>query len=277
MKLSKLSILSLSVLSAIYSIQVYAESDIPSISVEGTELSDVSGEEVKSADLADALTKKVPSISLIRRSGIANDIILRGQNRDNINILIDDTKIYGACPNRMDPPTSHILTNNIESIDIIEGPYDVQNFGTLSGAVKIKTKQPEEELHGEVSVNFGSWNYQKTAMTLSGGNEKVRGLVSVSDESSGQYRDGDGNDFAEQIEAISPPVPAGVKYKDQYRNIDAYEKKTFMGKLYFDLIENHEAMVSYTANRSDDVLYPSSSMDAMYDDSNIVNMEQSAR
>ncbi len=173
----------------------------------------------------------------------------------------------------MDPPTSHILTNNIESIDIIEGPYDVQNFGTLSGAVKIKTKQPEEELHGEVSVNFGSWNYQKTAMTLSGGNEKVRGLVSVSDESSGQYRDGDCNDFAEQIEAISPPVPAGVKYKDQYRNIDAYEKKTFMGKLYFDLIENHEAMVSYTANRSDDVLYPSSSMDAMYDDSNIVNME----
>ena len=273
MKNSSLSGLSVAVIASMYSLQVAAESDIPSITVEATELNDVSGEQVKSADLADALTRNVPSISLIRRSGIANDIILRGQNKDNINILIDDAKIYGACPNRMDPPTSHILTNNIESIEIIEGPYDVENFGTLSGAVKIKTKKPEEELHGEVSINMGRWNYQKTAMSFSGGNEMVRGLVSISDEKSGQYRDGDGNDFAEQIEAITPAVPMGVKYKDQNRNMDAYEKKTFMGKLFFDLIENHEMAVSYTANRSDDVLYPSSRMDALYDDSNILNLD----
>lgn len=274
---SKISFISLSVFSAIYSIQVSAESELPSISVEGTELSDVSGEQVKSADLADALTRNVPGISLIRRSGIANDIILRGQNKDNINILIDDAKIYGACPNRMDPPTSHVLTNNIESIEIIEGPYDVENFGTLSGAVKIKTKKPEEDLHGEISVNFGRWNYQKTAMTLSGGNEKVRGLISISDEKSGQYRDGDGNDFAEQIEAISPPVPEGVKYQDKFRNMDAYKKTTFMSKFYFNLIENHEMAVSYTANRSDDVLYPSSKMDADYDNSNIFNLDYSIK
>ncbi len=269
--------MSLAVVISMYSLQVYSESDIPTISVEGTELTDVSGEQVKSADLADALTKNVPGVSLIRRSGIANDIILRGQNKDNINILMDDAKIYGACPNRMDPPTSHILTNNIESIEIIEGPYDVENFGTLSGAVKVRSKKPEEDLHGEISLNMGRWNYQKTAMTLSGGNEKVRALVSLSDESSGQFRDGDGNDFAEQIEAINPAVPNGVKYKDKFRNMDAYDKKTFMGKLYVNLIDNHELAISYTANRSDDVLYPSSKMDAMYDDSNILNLEYSIK
>ena len=275
MKLSNFSKLSLAVVTSMYTFQVHAESDIPSISVEGTELSDVSGEQVKSADLAEALTRNVPSISLIRRSGIANDIILRGQNKDNINILIDNAKIYGACPNRMDPPTSHVLTNNIESIEIIEGPYDVENFGTLSGVVKIKTKKPEEELHGEVSVNFGSWNYEKQAMSFSGGNDKVRGLVSISKETSDQYEDGDGNDFDEQMRALNPPVPAGVLYKDQYSDIEAYDKKTFMGKLYFNLIDNHEMAVSYTANRSDDVLYPSSKMDALYDDSNILNLEYS--
>lgn len=274
MKSSHLSKLSIAVLASMYSCQTFAESDIPSISVEGTELSDVSGEQVKSADLADALTKTVPSISLIRRSGIANDIILRGQNKDNINILIDNAKIYGACPNRMDPPTSHILTNNIESIDIIEGPYDVENFGTLSGAVKVKTKKPEEDLHGEVSINMGRWNYEKYAMTLSGGNEKVRGLVSISGETSGQFRDGDGNDFAEQIEASNSGAKA-THYKDKYRNMDAYDKKTFMGKVYFNLIDNHEMAISYTANRSDDILYPSSKMDALYDDSNILNIDYS--
>ncbi|MCU7966281.1 MAG: TonB-dependent receptor plug domain-containing protein, partial [gamma proteobacterium symbiont of Bathyaustriella thionipta] len=227
MKLIKISTLSLAVVASIYSFQVQAESDIPSISVEGTELSDVSGEQIKSADLAEALTRNIPGISLIRRSGIANDIILRGQNKDNINILIDNAKIYGACPNRMDPPTSHVLTNNIESIEIIEGPYDVENFGTLSGAVKVKTKKPEEDLHGEVSVNFGRWNYEKQAMTITGGNEKVRGLVSISSESSGQYRDGDGNDFDEQIEA-SNPGSTMTHYKTENRNMDAYDKKTFM-------------------------------------------------
>src|SRR5210317_1923776 len=93
-----------------------AAEELGIIEVESTTLNDVSGEEVKSADLAEALSRNVPSVSLVRRSGISNDIILRGQKKDNINILIDDAKVYGACPNRMDPPTSHVLTNTIDSI-----------------------------------------------------------------------------------------------------------------------------------------------------------------
>lgn len=239
--------------------------------VEGTKLHDISGKEVKSADLAEALAKKVPSASLVRRSGIANDIILRGQKRDNINILIDGGKIYGACPNRMDPPTSHILTNNIESVEITEGPYDVENFGTLSGAVKITTNEPEQGLHGDISLNVGSWNYLKGAATLTGGTNRVRALASISKESSDQYEDGDGNDFAEQIENYAPASTG--RYQDRYRDLDAYEKTTFMGKLYIDVTENQELKLSYTANRSDDILYPSSPMDALYDDSDIFDVE----
>ena len=251
---------------------LYAE-DLGSIVVESTKLSDVSGEEVKSADLADALTKLLPSVSIVRRSGIANDIILRGQKKDNINILIDNTKVYGACPNRMDPPTSHILTNNIESIEVTEGPYDVENFGTLSGAVKITTKEPSKDFKGEVSVNVGSWNYQKTAATLSGGNDKARFLVSVSKETSDQYEDGDGNDFVEQIANLG--AAPGVQYQDIYKDQAAYDKKTFLGKAFIDVTDNQELKLSYTANRSDDILYPSSKMDALYDDSNIFNLEYS--
>ena len=253
-----------------------AEIDIPSITVESTKLSDVSGEEVKSADLAEALIKKVPGVSLVRRSGIANDIILRGQKKDNINILVDDAKIYGACPNRMDPPTSHILTNNIQDIEITEGPYDVQNFGTLSGAVKITTQEPSEGLNGEVNLNAGSWGYRKAGATLSGGNQAVRFLLSASKESSEQYEDGDGNTFAEQIANFAPTMTP-VHYKDQYADMDAYDKKTFMGKLYFDFSENQALKLSFTANRSDDILYPSSKMDALYDDSDIFSLDYAVR
>ncbi len=172
------------------------------INVESTRLSDVSGEEVKSADVADALSKQLPGVSLVRRSGIANDVILRGQKKDNITITIDNAKVYGACPNRMDPPTSHVLANNIEGIEVIEGPHDVENFGTLSGAVKITTKKPAQQPQGEMSFNLGSWGYQKVATTVSGGSNKVRVLVSASTETSDQYRDGDGNTFYDQIENL---------------------------------------------------------------------------
>ncbi len=252
-----------------------AEDALPVIEVESTTLSDISGEEVKSADLAEALAKKVPSVSVVRRSGIANDIILRGQKKDNINILIDDAKVYGACPNRMDPPTSHILTNNIEGITIIEGPYDVENFGTLSGAVKITTKEPSKELAGEVGVNFGSWGYRKQYATVSGGSDSVRMLISASNETSGQYEDGDGNDFYEQIENLNLAVMPNMdpQYKDKYKDLDAYEKQTVMGKVYADITDKQKLKLSYTANRSDDVLYPSSKMDALYDDSDIFTAE----
>lgn len=270
------TMLSLGLVSMAVSASLNAE-QLGTIAVESTKLSDVSGEQVKSADLAEALAKNVPSVSIVRRSGIANDIILRGQKKDNINILIDNTKVYGACPNRMDPPTSHILTNNIAGIEIIEGPYDVENFGTLSGAVKIETRKPSQDFQGEVSVNMGSWDYRKAATSMSGGNDSARFLVSLSRETSGQYEDGDGKDFYEQIASLNLPAPVGVQYKDIYRNLDAYEKRTFLGKAYVDVTDNQELRFSYTANRSDDVLYPSSKMDALYDDSDIFNLEYSIR
>lgn len=255
-----------------------ADEALPVITVDSTTLSDISGEEVKSADLAEALAKKVPSVSLVRRSGIANDIILRGQKKDNINILIDDAKIYGACPNRMDPPTSHILTNNIEGIMITEGPYDVESFGTLSGAVKITTKAPSKDLAGEVGVNFGSWGYNKQYATVSGGSDRVRMLISASNENSGQYKDGDGNDFYDQIANQNlTGMAAMAQYKDQYRDLDAYTKQTVMGKVYANITDDQQLKLSYTANRSDDVLYPSSQMDALYDDSDIFTAEYSLK
>ncbi len=236
---------------------------------------DVSGEDIKSADLAEALFKQSPSVSLGRRSGVANDIILRGQKKDNINITIDGTKVYGACPNRMDPPVSHILTNNVDYIEINEGPFNVEDFGSLSGDVKIHTKKPEEEFAGELNLGLGSWGYQKGAFSLSGGTDKVRVLLSGSTEKSEQYEDGDGNDFVEQMEEAA--VPMGTRYQPVHQNMDAYEKKTLMAKLFWDITDNQELRLSYTANRSDDVLYPSSKMDALYDDSDIYNIEYIAK
>lgn len=257
-----------------------AEVELEMISVEtkaGSEvIKDVSGEDIKSADLGEALFKQSASVSLSRRSGIANDITIRGQRKDNINITIDGTKVYGACPNRMDPPISHILTNNVDFIEINEGPFNVEDFGVLSADVKIHTIKPEEEFKGEVNLGLGSWGYKKASFNASGSiTDNVRFLLSGSTETSEQYEDGDGNDFVAQMDEQG--IPAGNKYQDQYKDMDAYTKKTVMAKLFWNITDNQELRLSYTGNRSDNILYPSSKMDALYDDSDIFNIEYSAK
>jgi len=247
-----------------------AEHELAPINVEATLITEVSQNAQVSADLAQALSEKVPSIDMNRRSGIANDIYIRGQKRDNISIEVDGTKVCGACPNRMDPPVSHILANQIESVEVTEGPYDVETFGVMSGGVKITTKKPTKDLHGEFNLGYGMWNYTKVGATVSGGNDLIRVLVSASTESSDQYKDGNGDTLAQQV--ANNPSAGTATYQTKYEDMQAYKKNSVMAKIFVDVAEDQELQLSATQNRSDDVLYPSSKMDAAYDYSNIYSV-----
>jgi iron complex outermembrane receptor protein len=252
-----------------------AEVKLESINVESTLVTEVSQKAQTSADLAQALSTTVPSIDMSRRSGIANDVFIRGQKRDNISVEVDGTKVCGACVNRMDPPISHVLASQIDEVEVIEGPYDVETFGTMSGGIKIKTKKPSKDVHGEMTAGMGSWDYKKIGFTVSGGNDTVRALVSATTETSGQYEDGDGNTIAEQVDNYAGNIPTlqGVKYQDKYRDMKAYTKNSVMAKVFVSVTDDQELRLSMTKNRSDDVLYGNSKMDAIYDDSNIYSVE----
>jgi iron complex outermembrane receptor protein len=88
-----------------------------------------------------------------------------------------------------------------------------------------------------------------------------------------QYEDGNGNDFTEQ------QVKKGMPGANQYSNPNqkAYEKKTLLTKGQFNINDDQELKLSYTGNRSDNILYPAGSMDADYDDSNIYTVGYTAR
>jgi iron complex outermembrane recepter protein len=270
--MKKIIPLSLMAIASLYASEV----ELAPISVESTVITEVSQNAQVSADLAQALSTSVPSIDMNRRSGIANDIYIRGQKRDNISVDVDGTKVQGACVNRMDPPISHIITNQIDEIEVIEGPYDVENMGTLSGGVRIKTKQPKKGFHGQVDLGYGSWNYTKVGVTVSGGNDKIRALISGSTESSDQYKDGNGDTLADQIDnyaAKNTFAPnKDPRLQPAYRDMKAYKKKSIMAKVFVNVTDDQELRLSVTKNKSDDVLYANSKMDAIYDDSNIYSV-----
>ena len=251
------------------SIMYGSEILLPQMNIQSTIITKVAQNAKTSSNIVDALSKSVPSIDMSRRSGSENDILIRGQKRDNISIDMDGVKMYGAGPNRMDPPISNILASQIQSIEVIEGPYDIENFGTLSGGIKIKTKKPSKKIQGSLHTSFGSFDYRKFGATISGGSDKIRVLLTGNIESSNQYKDANGDTLTQQVQNTAV---FSSQYKTKYKDLKAYDKRSLSTKAFANLTKNQELQLSYTANRSSNILYPNAPMDGEYANSDIYSI-----
>jgi iron complex outermembrane receptor protein len=220
----------------------------------------------RQSDLGEMLSGALPEITHVRTTAIGNDIVLRGFKKDNLNVTIDDAKICGACPNRMDPPAMHVSSSQIASVEVQEGPFDVTQFGSLGGAINVVTKDPSKGLHGEVSATLGSYDYRKVSATVEGGNDAVQALIGYSHETSGQYKDGEGKTLTEQADSATT---AGQRYSTAHKNDDAYTRQNFWAKIVGNIGDNQKLTLSYFGDRADDVLYPRYPMDALIDDTDM--------
>lgn len=225
----------------------------------------------RQSDLGEMLSNTLPEVTLVRNSGVGNDIIVRGFRKDNINVTIDDAKVCGACPNRMDPPAMHVSSSQIANVEVQEGPFDVTQFGSLGGKINVVTKEPAKGVHGEISTTAGSYDYRKLSTVVEGGNDSVQALVGFSRETSGQYKDGDGHTLTEQTDLLATTV--GQKYSDATKNMDAYDRNSFWTKIVGNIGSNQKLTMSYFGDRADDVLYPRYKMDAQKDDTDMFNVK----
>lgn len=76
------------------------------------------------ADGADYL-KTIPGFNAIRNGGANGDPLFRGMFGSRLNILMDGGQMLGACPNRMDAPTSYLSPENFDQLTVIKGPQSV--------------------------------------------------------------------------------------------------------------------------------------------------------
>jgi iron complex outermembrane receptor protein len=218
--------------------------------------------ESSAKDVGEALTK-LEGIWKIRRGGIANEVVLRGFSRDNLNVLIDGARVYNACPNRMDPPPFHVDFSEVERIEVIKGPFDVRNQGSMAGLVNIITKKPEEGFRMKLNASAGSFNFINLSPVVSYADDKLGILVGYSYKYSKPYKDGDGRRITEY---------ANPAYKPEFRNKKAFEINTYWTKLGFKPIKNHSVEFSYTRQDARHVLYPYLMMDAIRDTTDRFNM-----
>src|SRR6185369_3354835 len=176
--------------------------------------------ESPSRDMGEAL-KQVEGITYVRKGAIANDVVLRGFQKDNINVLIDGVRLHGACPSRMDPPSFHYDFAEIEQVKVIKGPYDLTNPGGLGGLIDAQTRKPDKGFGGDINLSYGTWQSINASATASYGADAYDGLLGYAYKYSDVPKSGDGKRLTEIY-----PVTSPNRYKSDAVDSKAYEINT---------------------------------------------------
>ena len=229
------------------------------------ETKEATEEEIKitrQIDIGEILSNLFPEVNHIRKGGTANDITIRGFGRDNINVLIDGQRIYGACPNRMDPPIFHMSTRQVKEVQILEGPFDVANQGSLAGVVNLISKDPDKGKGGSLYFTGGYFNYLHGGFDGYAGNDFVRVLVGYSKQYSKPYKSGEGKKITEY-----------ANYKSSELDHTAFNIDNAWTKLVITPDDENEIKINYAFDEAKDVLYPYLMMDAVYDRTHRINGE----
>jgi iron complex outermembrane receptor protein len=204
-------------------------------------------------DLGDALSE-VDGLWKVRKGGIANDVVLRGFQSSNLNVLVDGARVFGACPNRMDPPAFHVDFSEIQEVVITKGAFDVENQGSLGGLVQIVSKRPAEGFHVVPSFAAGSFGYVNPSLSTSYAKGRTSALLGYSFRISNPYEDGHGK-----------PFTAYANYRESARSLNAFDVQSAWGKFGFAPTEHQRLELGYTRQAGGRVLYPYLLMDALYD------------
>ena len=104
-----------------------------------------SREKKQPADLqtsTDQILEGINGVSLIKRGNFALEPTIRGLNAGQINVTIDGMAMFGACTDRMDPVSSYIEPNNLQSITVSYGANDMSYGSSIGGGFDFKIKQP---------------------------------------------------------------------------------------------------------------------------------------
>ena len=215
--------------------------------------------ESSARDVGEAL-EHAPGVYKVRKGGIASDVVLRGFQGKDLNVLIDGQRIYGACPNHMDPAAFHVDFSEVDRVEIGKGPFDVKNQGSLGGVVNVVTRKAEQGFHASGNLSTGSYGFVNPSATVSYGRQIFSLLAGYSYRSSSPYTDGGGNRFTEY-----------VNYRPDSMDSDAFRIGTAWAKVSANPFSGHLFQLSYSRQEADHVLYPYLQMDAVYDDTDRIN------
>jgi len=197
----------------------------------------------------------INGFSVIKRGNYAIDPSFRASQYEQLNIQYDGgTKAMHACPNRMDPITTHVIPEEISKIEIIKGPYTVRYGATFGGIVNLvtqKTNYLKKGVHGKVSTGYETnGNSMINILQLQYIEDKYDLVGNVGYRDFGSYEDGD-----------------GVEIPTSFRSID------YGLKLGYNFTDNQRLQAHWRQSFGRDVQHAGLAMDTEYDDSSILSLD----
>lgn len=149
---------------------------------------------VPATDGADYL-QSIMGFNAIKNGGTNGDVTFRGMFGSRIKMLVDGSENLGACPNRMDAPTSYIQPESFDKITVIKGPQTVQYATPGSAATVIFERQPEnlskdQSYRGQASVLIGSYGRLDHNVEAAIGDETKYARLNVNRSVADDYKDG---------------------------------------------------------------------------------------
>jgi iron complex outermembrane receptor protein len=175
-----------------------------------------SNAEVLRAPAADGgdLLRGVNGVSASRMGGRGLDPVIRGQSQGRVNILVNGAYIFGACPNRMDPPSSFAAIQTLDQVVVLKGVQTLLYGGGGSGGTVIFQRHAWPESDGGIAT-LGA------ATTSNGTHQLLFGDLGLSSDSrylrarfqstdAGNYSDGDGDSVRSAYEERGAALETGT-------------------------------------------------------------------
>lgn len=190
------------------------------------------------------LLRIVPGVDAVRRGPIGFDPVVRGLRETEVGTYLDGTRIFPAGPARMDSPLSHLDPSNIESMEVVKGPYALTwGSGNLS-AIRVKTKDLGNLQNHSMNASAG-FGYQtnqdafESIFSVSGRKDALAVWIN------GAWREG--NDFETGNNSL---VPAD------------FLSREIRGKIGYRVNDRSELILGIGFQNQEDINYPGRLLDA---------------
>ena len=201
------------------------------------------------------LFKDIPGFGIQKRGAYASEPVFRAFKYEQLNVQYDGgMKVLNACPNRMDPITTHVIPEEIERIEIVKGPFTVRFGENFGGIINMVTKSASSQKLG-VSGNV------ETGYETNGNNFTGRGSVVYKQEKFDLELNGSYRDYGDYEDGNGTEVPSSFTSTD------------YSIKVGFNPTDNQRLRLTWRQSFAKDIDHAGLPMDSPYDDSYLAGLD----
>jgi iron complex outermembrane receptor protein len=198
---------------------------------------------------AGELLRSVTGMQALRRGGRGFDPIIRGQSQSNLNVVANGAYNFGACPGRMDPPSTYIGVESFDRVAVIKGHRSViHGPGGSGGTLLFEHERPqlgERGVSGSLTTGYtGNSDLRSLSGDVAAGNDRGYLRVFAASKRADDYEDGDGRQVASRFDSDSLGLVAGI-----------------------ELGSRGDLQLSHERSAEEDIAYAGNGMDGDYADS----------